>query len=942
VHTGEGTGTAFVGSSNLSRSALGDGVEWNYRVLTSRDSDGFRDVVHGFEALFSHSMVITPDAAWLAQYAQERQPTVPKVAGVTPEPMPPPPPPHDVQRAALAALAASRANGASAGLVVLATGLGKTWLSAFDTQAAGANRVLFVAHREEILDQAMRTYRTLRPGSVLGKYTGTERTLDADVLFASIQTIGRQRHLDRFPSDHFDYIVVDEFHHAAAGTYRRLLEHFEPRFLLGLTATPDRTDGADLMTLCGDNLVYRCDLAEGISRGLLAPFHYYGVPDEVQYENIPWRSSRFDEEALTAAVATESRARNALEQLEQRGGTRTIAFCVSQRHADFMKRFFNDNGKRAAAVHSGSNSDPRAHSLERLQSGELDVVCAVDMFNEGVDLPDVDTVMMLRPTESAILWLQQFGRGLRYRIGKTLKVIDYIGNHRSFLIKPRTLLAVNGGDAELAYALRLVSEGQGAAILPPGCEVTYDLEAKEILRTLLEQRGRGSNALEEYYRTFRERQGYRPSATQVFLDGYDPKASRVLYGSWMEFVGTMGDLTAAEEGAEASLHEFLRAVEVTPMTKSYKMLVLLAFLSEEGFASPVGISRLVARVEQLARRSLALRNELQEVLGDPVAIQRLLENHPIAAWAGGDGTAGRPYFRYQDGMLAFQGEVPELQREAAATLCHELADWRLSVYLRRIGSVDAAPRILCRLSHAGGRPMLFLPPRDRTPGVPEGWVAVSANGQSYQANFVQVAVNVLHAEGSETNVLPELLRGWFGEGAGRPGSKHEVVFTKVGEGYRLEPWTPEQVQDPRLWRSYTRVQVPGFFGFEFKGMESQSGVVVRPGVTLLFVTLDKADMDAAHRYEDAFLSAEEFRWQSQNRTKRESEAGILLRDHGARGQHIHLFVRVDRKVRGVTQPFLYAGELDFVRWEGDSPITVWWKLRSRVPAELQARLRVPR
>ena len=378
------------------------------------------------------------------------------------------------------------------------------------------------------------------------------------------------------------------------------------------------------------------------------------------------------------------------------------------------------------------------------------------------------------------------------------------------------------------------------------------------------------------------------------------------------------------------------------MTKSYKMLVLLAFLAEEGFAAPVGIERLVARVEQLARRSLALRNELGEVLGDPGAMQRLLEKHPISAWTGGDGTAGRPYFSYQDGVLAFQGEVSELQREVAAALCHELADWRLAVYLRRIGSVDAAPRIACKVSHSGGRPMLFLPSRDRTPGIPEGWVAVTANGQAYQAHFVKVAVNVMHAEGSEENVLPEVLRGWFGEGAGRPGTSQQVVFTKEGEGYRLEPWSPEQVQDPRLWHSYTRAQVPGFFGFDFKGMESQSGVVVRPGVTLLFVTLDKADMEAAHRYEDAFLSAEEFRWQSQNRTKRESEAGALLRDHAVRGQHIHLFVRVDRKVRGVTQPFMYAGELEFVRWDGDSPITVWWKLRAPVPAELQARLRVPR
>jgi superfamily II DNA or RNA helicase len=149
-------------------------------------------------------------------------------------------------------------------------------------------------------------------------------------------TLGRLPHLDRFARDRFDYIVVDEFHHAAARTYRNMIRHFRPRFLLGLTATPERTDGGDLLALCQENVVYRCDVFDGIERNLLSPFQYLGVPDEVDYSNIPWRSSRFDEEALTAAVATEARARNAFEQHKRLAQRRTLAFCCSQRHADFM------------------------------------------------------------------------------------------------------------------------------------------------------------------------------------------------------------------------------------------------------------------------------------------------------------------------------------------------------------------------------------------------------------------------------------------------------------------------------------------------------------------------------------------------------------------------------------------------------------------------------
>ena len=193
-------------------------------------------------------------------------------------------------------------------------------------------------------------------------------------------------------------------------------------------------DGGDLLALCQENLVYRRDLVAGIEAGLLCPFRYFGVPDDVDYSNIPWRSNRFDEEELTKAVATTRRAQNALEQFRQRAGSRTLGFCCSQRHADFMADYFSENGVRAVAVHSGQRSAPRASALEALADGRLDILFAVDMFNEGLDIPSVDTVLMLRPTESNVIWLQQFGRGLRQSQGKSeLTVIDYIGNHKAFL-----------------------------------------------------------------------------------------------------------------------------------------------------------------------------------------------------------------------------------------------------------------------------------------------------------------------------------------------------------------------------------------------------------------------------------------------------------------------------------------------------------------------------
>jgi HKD family nuclease len=229
-------GVAFVGSSNLSESALTDSIEWNYKVISSHDERGFQEIRQGFEALFDDYATASVTPAWIDTYERRRQVTNRLADVAVPPELPlPKPEPHPIQLEALAALERTREEGFSAGLVVLATGLGKTWLAAFDCDRPEFNRILFVAHREEILDQAVTAYRRILPNARIGRLAAEKREIDADLLFASVQTLGRTNHLARFRPDHFDYIVIDEFHHAAATTYRRIIEHFTPKFLLGLT-----------------------------------------------------------------------------------------------------------------------------------------------------------------------------------------------------------------------------------------------------------------------------------------------------------------------------------------------------------------------------------------------------------------------------------------------------------------------------------------------------------------------------------------------------------------------------------------------------------------------------------------------------------------------------------------------------------------------------------
>ncbi|MCO6384917.1 DUF3427 domain-containing protein [Oceanicola sp. 502str15] len=525
-------GAAIVGSSNLSQSALSDGVEWNLHSEDAADQ-----VATAFEDLLGRPQVRSLTLNWIEAYAKRRRSRpLPEFTAQIVAEEDPPPDPHSIQAEALEALARTRQHDFRAGLVVLATGLGKTWLAAFDTLAVNAQRILFVAHRDEILTQAMAAFRRIRPEATLGRYTGSEKAPEADILFASVQTLGRVGHLRQFAPDHFDYLVVDEFHHAAARTYQSVIGHFTPRFLLGLTATPDRSDGADLLGLCGENLVYSCDLFRGIDAGRLSPFHYFGVPDDVDYAQIPWRSGQFDPTALEAVLATQARAQNALEQYRDKAKGPAIGFCCSMLHADYMAEVFNAAGIRAVSVHSGPGSAPRASSLVALGRGEIDILFAVDMFNEGVDVPEIGTVLMLRPTESAIIWLQQLGRGLRKVEGKILQVIDYIGNHRSFLTKVATLLQSGSGDRSISNRLDTVVSGNFQ--MPAGCEITYDLEVIETLRALLRPR-EGAAEIEAFYRDFRDRTGARPTAAELYRNAFDPRASG--HGSWFTFVRDMGD-----------------------------------------------------------------------------------------------------------------------------------------------------------------------------------------------------------------------------------------------------------------------------------------------------------------------------------------------------------------------------------------------------------------
>lgn len=694
-------GHAYVGSSNISSSALNHGLEWNLRVEREENPLRFDEICQKFERIYLHENTQRLSHDWIDAYQKKfkNRPIV-LFPDLEQEEVILPPKPNDIQKQALKALRQTRDDGYQRGLVVMATGLGKTWLAAFDSVQLASEKVLFVAHREEILTQAEYTFVRIRPEDKVARYSGLEHQLDADMLFASIQTLGKTQHLHKFAADHFDYIVVDEFHHASAPTYRQLLKHFRPRFLLGLTATPDRTDQADILALCDDNLVYRRDMFDGIDSGLLCAFNYYGIADqEVDYQSIPWRNGKFDPEQLQNKLATKARAKHALKRWEEVKQVRTLAFCISKKHADYMAEYFRNQGYQAVSVHSDS-AVRRNDALSKLERAEIDIVFSVDLFNEGVDLPAIDTVLMLRPTDSKIIFLQQLGRGLRtHSLKEKLVVLDFIGNHVSFFRKPEALFNIGVSKKERSEFIRQLQTD--TLKLPQGCFVNYDLEAIDFLAKLI---ATNIDTQEQLYRSLKEAKERRPTLAEFYQAGGEVQLIRQHYDQWLSFVDSEQDISSAERLCLGHFAAFFKELETTNLTKSYKVVLLEALIELDGFQKAVDTTELAITSFNVIQRRRALLSDLPDhfkvidkLEGKAIkSWHRYWLANPINAWIGGNRRdTTKASFKVENDLLIFQDNIPKTEIDIFLEFVGELIDYRYMQYEARPEkneSIQAAPK----------------------------------------------------------------------------------------------------------------------------------------------------------------------------------------------------------------------------------------------------------
>lgn len=533
------TSTVIVGSSNMTQMALTCNREWNVLYRTFGESALLNDLKSEFERLWNDRSTVKLSSEWICEYerARKESPSVSvrretytdeATVAVSKDEIKP----NKMQKLALEALATIHRRNEPRALLVSATGTGKTYLSAFDILEKSSKRVLFLAHRQRILDASLKSYRKLLGDQyTFASYRPGMNLANTSCLFAMCSSVAP--HLDEFSPDDFDYIVIDEAHRTGAASYQKIMGFFKPEFYLGMTATPDRTDGYDMFELFNHVIAFQITLQDALENDMLTPFHYFGISDiELDDESV-------DDPALFNRLTSDERVRHIVSKIEEysvsKSNRKGLIFCNRNREAVELSTKFNELGYKTLAISGADSDEVRNAAIARLESGELEYIFSVDIMNEGVDIPSLNQIIMLRRTDSAIVFVQQLGRGLRKCDGKEYTlVLDFIGNYQSNYLVP---VALTGDKTYNKDRLRrLVQEGDSAI---PGCStVTFDRVAESRIYRAIDGGDFTANRfLKNEYADLRRKLGHIPSLQEFDRNGsIDPLLIFKKYGSYHAFL----------------------------------------------------------------------------------------------------------------------------------------------------------------------------------------------------------------------------------------------------------------------------------------------------------------------------------------------------------------------------------------------------------------------
>ncbi len=552
----DGLSTIIIGSSNLTQKALTCNKEWNVLFHSYQQGDLLTDAKRQFNALWTNEATIKLNSLWIDEYEEHRRKnsnphrtsftsannaagrTPPSKTSVRTEQQSSPSAPLDeitpnnMQVHALEALGVLHAREELRALLVSATGTGKTYLSALDVKAVRPLRVLFVAHRKRILSASLESFqRVLENDYSYAIYEGGKDNPAVTCLFAMVGMLSRR--LDEFDRKAFDYIIVDEAHRTGAASYQAILDYFEPRFCLGMTATPSRGDGYDVYGLFNHVIAYRITLQDALDNDMLAPFHYFGIADlDIDDEAV-------DDLSLFSKLTSEERMRHVTGKIEEytvdKDHRRGLIFCNRNEEASQLSAMFNERGYRTIAISGETSESERDAAIARLERGELQYIFSVDILNEGVDIPSLNQIIMLRRTESAIVFVQQLGRGLRKHEGKEYTlVLDFIGNYQKNYLVP---VALSGDRSYNKDNLRK-SVKEGSTVIPGCSTISFDRVSEARIFKALEQ-GRFGKAklICSEYQHLKQVLGHIPALLEFDEnESIDPLIIIRKYGSYAAFL----------------------------------------------------------------------------------------------------------------------------------------------------------------------------------------------------------------------------------------------------------------------------------------------------------------------------------------------------------------------------------------------------------------------
>jgi superfamily II DNA or RNA helicase len=810
--------TAYIGSSNLSSAALTSGLEWNLKVT---EKDSF-DIIKKFEATFESYW---NDAEFIAFNGEQKEDKERLKTSLSKEGRTDNESefifnfdikPYYYQKEILEKLKAERVLfDRHKNLLVAATGVGKTVIAAFDYKdfvkehKRDKNRLLFIAHREEILKQSRDTFRAILKDSNFGDlYVGGNVPSSLDHLFMSIQSFNSAKLYEKTTADFYDFIIVDEFHHAEAPSYQRLLDYYNPKILLGLTATPERMDGKNVLERFDDRIAAEMRLPEAIDRKLLSPFQYFAVSDLVDLSQLTWTRGGYDKKQLENVYTNNDIRVNQIitslhkyvTDMEEVIG---LGFCVSVEHANYMADRFNKNGMASIALTGESGDEERNSAKKRLVGGEIKFIFTVDLYNEGVDIPEVNTILFLRPTESLTIFLQQLGRGLRLSEGKEcLTVLDFVGQaHRSYDFEQKFKALIGKSKHSVEHSIN-----NGFLNLPKGCYIHLEKQAKEyILRNIKDARLTKA-ALISKLKYFETDTGHKLTLAN-FMEHYGY--------SLIDVYGKNGDRSFSRIKVEAGLMESFNNRDEEVITKRFKNLF---HINSREFI-------------EFATRVLTL--------GKGIKAEVFSEKEKLML--------GMLYY-------SFYLEAPEKQGFATFEEC-------LS------GSC--------------------------------------INNKELMKEALEILqYNYLHIDFVDKHL-------------------------DLGFECPLD-----------LHCSYSIDQIMAAFGYfyESKKPSFREGVkhFKEKKLDAFFITLNKSEKDYSPStlYEDYAINERLFHWQSQSRTSVESETGQRYTNHLRTGNKIVLFVRENKKQDGVTSPYVYLGEVEYVSHSGNMPISFVWRLEEEMLAGL--------